>query len=52
MVLMLGWWTMENRHDIDYNSVGFVFVGSGGQGGTLNSYGEAWERNLKCGVGI
>ena len=52
MVLTMGWWTMENRREIDYSSVGFVFMGSGGQGVTLNSYGEAWERNLKCDVVI
>ena len=47
MVLTLGWWTMQHRCELDYSSVGFDFVGSGGQGGTLISPRKPWERCLK-----
>ena len=30
MGLTLGWWTMQNRSELDYGIVGLDFVGSGG----------------------
>ena len=40
MGLMLGWWTMQNCSDLDYGTVGFDFICSGGHGGTLISLGK------------
>ena len=50
MGLMLGWWTMRNRSDLDYGTMGLDFVGSGGHGGTLISLGKTWEKSLICWV--
>ena len=47
MGLTLGWWTMQNRSELDYGTVGLDFVGSGGQGGALISPRKTWERSLK-----
>ena len=38
---------MKIRREIDYSSVGFYFVGSGGQVGALISLGKTWARILK-----
>ena len=47
MVLTLRWLTKQNHHDLDYNSVGFDFMGSGGQGGALISPRKSWQIILK-----
>ena len=47
MGLTLGWWTMQNCSDLDYGTVGFDFVGSGEEGGSLISPEKTWERSLK-----
>ena len=52
MGLTLGWWTMINYCELDYSYVGFYFIDSGGQGGTLIAFGEVWERSLKHGLGL
>ena len=43
---------MEFPCELDYSSMGFDFVGSGGHGGALNASREALERNLKHGLGM
>ena len=46
MGLMIGWWTMQNRSELDCGTVGLDFLGSGGQGGTLIASRKMWEKSL------
>ena len=46
MGLTLGWWTMQNRSELDYGTVGLDFVGSEGQGGALIAPRKTWEKSL------
>ena len=39
-------WNMERSCEIDYGTVGFDFMSSGGQGGTLIDFGKTWEKSL------
>ena len=47
MGLTIGWWTMQNRSELDCGTVGLDFVGSGGQGGALIAPQKMWARSLK-----
>ena len=43
---------MQILHELDYSSVGFDFVGSGGQGGALIALGKTWAISLKHWIGL